>query len=837
MDVNNFDLGLKKMLYLVRKFYSATVISFLMISVRATADTAAIIGGIDLTGGPPYAALVSSSGQLIPLACGDPTATSGIIQSVSMNFAGISLIGGQQSLSSTTPAYAAFVSSSGEITPLPIAGLPAMHGIIYSVAINNFGSGIIGGQDLDGPIYAALVPPSGNSLTVLEFPSLVAAGGVVRSVAINDSGNSLLGGQVLSGDLPSFAASVSPSGDMTPLNLTGGISVSGVISSVAINGSGKGLIGGQNLDLSEMQPAYAAFVTSNSVTPFTLTGGGIATTGEIASVGINDSGNGIVGGQDLVDPQPGYAALVSSSGDVIPLQLTGGIATTGVINSVAINSSGNGIIGGQDYFSPSQPAYAALVSSSGTVTPLVLGSDMDSNGIIYSVAINSSGNGIVGGWDLVGSQAYAALFTSSGSVIPITFTGGISMSGFINSVALPLSIRIPTASLSGNNLIFAEYINEFAPDNAFYFILSVLDGTLNAALQSAAPTRNGISTYIASNNLFFLMTSFANCIRNQQQLAQQNPSIAVTQNALPYDELLTSLTLQKKATPQSQDKPFTIWFEAIGAWAHQKAQHQTVGVDPATGGAILACDRLITPRWRVGGGAAYLFTHIHEKDNQGHSNINQEEVFIYGSWDNQKFYVDMLVMGGALQIDQVRKIAMTGFSFRSTSHPNGWQLLPHLELGYKANIFNPSKMRKFCFNPFVMLDWANAWQERYKEKGDGPFNAAQKSYYGSLLRTEAGLRFYETFFFNRWNFTIQEKISYVNTQSFNAGKVNAFLVGSPGAFTVETLSSAQNLGVAQLAMTFDPLRSCFPKTTFFYQGEFGSKYQSHQLNIELAWQF
>jgi hypothetical protein len=29
----------------------------------------------------------------------------------------------------------------------------------------------------------------------------------------------------------------------------------------------------------------------------------------------------------------------------------------------------------------------------------------------------------------------------------------------------------------------------------------------------------------------------------------------------------------------------------------------------------------------------------------------------------------------------------------------------------------------------------------------------------------------------------------------------------------------------------------YPTTTLFYQGEFGTHYQSHQLNIGLAWQF
>lgn len=803
----------------------------------AFADNVAIIGGIDLfDAAPAYGALVTSAYQVIPLVFSGDMATNGFIASVAMNASGNSLIGGQVQLGASPP-YAALVSPSGELTPLIFSGVVALHGNMASVAINNAGNGIIGGRDTTGPIYAALVPPSGNPLTPLIFPEPAASGGILNSVSINDSGESLIGGQVLSGMLPAFVASVSSSGVMTPLMLPGGIATAGTIVSVSLNAAGNGMIGGQ--DLTGMQPAYAALVsTSGAVTSLTLAGG-VSTSGKISSVAINDPGNGILGGQNLVD-QSAYAALVSTSGTVTPLMLAGGVATNGIINSVAINPSGNGIIGGQD-LTGGQPAYAALVSTSGTVTPLDLGSDMNANGVIYSVAINSVGNGIVGGWNLTGSQpGYAALVTSTGTVIPLTLTGGIATTGWINSVALPLAASltaIPTASLSGNNLAFANYINAFAPEDAYYFIPAELDGTLNAALQSAAPTRNAVSIYTASNNLFFLTTSFAHHIRNQQAEKPLPPktSIAVGESELPYDELLTSLSLQKKMTTKS--RPFSIWFEALGAWAHQKSQHQTVGFNPTTGGAILACDRLITPRWLLGGGIAYLFTHIHEKQDQGYSDINQEEAFIYSSWDNQHFYVDMLVMGGGVQIDQVRKTKMTGFSFRSSSHPNGWQLLPHLELGFKQNVFNQAKTTEFSFNPFGMVDWANAWQEGFKEKGNSPFNVDQKSSHGSLLRTEAGLRFCETLFFQSWNFTIQEKLSYVNTQSFQAGKVNAFLVGSPGAFTVETLTSAQNLGVAQLAMTFDPVNGRYPTTTLFYQGEFGSRYQSHQLNIELAWRF
>lgn len=362
---------------------------------------------------------------------------------------------------------------------------------------------------------------------------------------------------------------------------------------------------------------------------------------------------------------------------------------------------------------------------------------------------------------------------------------------------------------------------------------------MNAALQSAAPTRNGISTYTANNNVFFLTTSLASHIRNQQTIQYESPNAFthVSQNGLYYDQLWASRTLSKKDLNRSNQQPNSIYFEAIGALAHQKAQHQTPSFDPTMGGAILAYDRMFAQKWRVGCGLAYLYTHVHQKEDQGKANIHQEEGFIYGSWDNQSVYVDLLLMGGGMQIKQTRHTKMTGFSFDSSSKPHGWQLIPHGELGAKKQLFKAYKKGLFDLNPFIMLDWANGWQKSYTEKGNSPFNIFQKSYYGSLLRTEAGFRFYETLFFDAWNFSVQEKLSYVNTQSFDGGRVNAFLVGSPGSFSVETLSSAQNLGVVQLALTFDPIKAAYPKVNCFYQGEFGKQYRSHQVNLELAWQF
>ena len=201
-------------------------------------------------------------------------------------------------------------------------------------------------------------------------------------------------------------------------------------------------------------------------------------------------------------------------------------------------------------------------------------------------------------------------------------------------------------------------------------------------------------------------------------------------------------------------------------------------------------------------------------------------------------YVDGALWASIFQTHQARNIHLTSFQFKSISHPEGFQLTSHFELGYnKEKPLYTSASFDFFINPFTMLDWANNWQQSYQEKGNSPFNAGQNAQYSSFLRTEAGLRFYETFFFKKWTLLLEEKGSYVNKTPFNVGRVNAFLVGSAGSFTVETFTSSQNLGVVEMLFGFEPINRCYPYGSLSYQGEFGSGFQSHQVTTEVSWDF
>ncbi len=213
----------------------------------------------------------------------------------------------------------------------------------------------------------------------------------------------------------------------------------------------------------------------------------------------------------------------------------------------------------------------------------------------------------------------------------------------------------------------------------------------------------------------------------------------------------------------------------LGSLAYQKAEHQAPAFNPTTGAAVLAFDAKAGVHTRVGTGAAYAYTHIHEKRDAGHININQEYLFLYALWDNTKLYFDAALWGGLFQTDSVRHVRMTGFEFTSKSHPKGGQLAPHFEIGYDFN----SQNQMVTYEPFVMLDWICNWQNRYKEKGSGPFNMGQKKHFSSFLRSEAGVRFYEAVTFANWRLSFEEKLSYVNKKPFKVGTVNAFIVGAP----------------------------------------------------------
>ena len=82
--------------------------------------------------------------------------------------------------------------------------------------------------------------------------------------------------------------------------------------------------------------------------------------------------------------------------------------------------------------------------------------------------------------------------------------------------------------------------------------------------------------------------------------------------------------------------------------------------------------------------------------------------------------------------------------------------------------------------------------------------------------------------------TWMEKASYAYQNTFHTGTIHAFLVGSPNSFIVSTLIGAQNLGVAELEVFFNPKNKAYPYASLSGHVELGEKYQSYQGMLEFG---
>ena len=705
---------------------SAVGLIFLLGNAWASSEPQAIIGGIG-SNNAAYAAFVDPSTNMAnPIVMNLPTGSGSKIKSVNLNSLGQVFITGVSTFPSTTP-YAAFVdfntNTAGPMTSnLPPAG---SNHYLTNGAINNKGWGIITGE-VAPSVYAAFVDINTNTAgsPILNLPS----NSQISTGAINDSFTTLI-----AGGSPAYAAFVDFNTNTAGANISNlPASPNAALQGCAINSSNQCLIGGTN-----GTAAYAAFIDINT----------------------NAAGSPI-------------ANIPTAAGSLIGSNLNFG-AIPG--QGVAINNMGQVIIGGTN----GTAAYAAFVNiNTNTAGPPIANIPTAAGSIITSVAINDIGQAMIGGYN--GTTAYAAFVdmeTNTASNPISNLAGGVIYSISLLMTSSPSSTaQIPTVGLTFNNKRFALYINHYAPQDVFYFTPAISEGILDQALETAAPTRNAIALFTADNNICFLNRALSVHLRNFRHFLHQTftptvssagrSSTSIENYSRHYSLNLrhsekaplteTLLDDEKISCVRDIDQhPVTLWFEAIGFLASQKAQDQTVGFHPYVGGAILGGDKNFNSQWQAGGGAAYTYTHIHENHGEGHSDTHQECLFAYTAFAGDQFYFNTSLWGGLFQIDNVRNIEFSGWNFSTRSQPKGWQLSPHVELGYEAArdlgwLKQSAQYAEWLFGPFAMLDWVNAWQKSYKETGTGPFKAGQKSHYSSFLRSECGMRVYELTAFDSW---------------------------------------------------------------------------------------
>ncbi len=480
-----------------------------------------------------------------------------------------------------------------------------------------------------------------------------------------------------------------------------------------------------------------------------------------------------------------------------------------------------------------QNATTAYVA--GDVVPNIFKVDL-SNGSATLVSPTDIGTNDLLGIALSGNVAYAT--NTSGKVFAVNLLNGsyFTLADITGSslYGIGLLLQIPTTGLSGNNLILANYLNA---NGSFDVInsLAFLGAGLEAGLAAVSPLRNSISTFAAQNS-FMASSQVLIDHMYQKRLERRGRKVVKLASAqFDVDECIAG-PIQPKKVEQKQGS-FTVWGTPFGEYAKVKGKGQLPTFEAGLGGIVAGFDCNMEGRNSVGVAGAYIYTHVHENDRAGKANINQGYLSVYGEVIASQWYFDWGLWGGYYASRNERNIHYPGVNEAAHATIRGWQLAPHFEAGYDGFLSEPDRSKWLGIEPFLLADWVADWEKGFNEKGAGSYNMGQKGRFCSLFRGESGIRFNQVAQMNWGQMFFTEKGSYAYQKAFNTGKITAFLVGSPGNFTVEALQQAQNLGVIEVSLFFSPKG---PKTPYFdlrYQGEFGSKYQSHQGMLEIGKSF
>ncbi len=360
---------------------------------------------------------------------------------------------------------------------------------------------------------------------------------------------------------------------------------------------------------------------------------------------------------------------------------------------------------------------------------------------------------------------------------------------------------IPTDGLSGNDLKIASYLNSI---NSIALV-GLTGSELTNALSSVSPERYFYGTFATQTTLFAIDTV----------VSQHMSDFRLFQ--FPWCEPHC-----EPECPTTAD----VWIGGFGNFSHQKAENQNPAFHYNTGGVIVGLDYYGCRDWGLfGGGIGYTYTDLHENRHSGHANINAYYGTLYGTLTLCDFYLELAMWGVYHMIHNSRNISFPGFDATAKSRIHGWQAEPHLALGYDF-IYSWG-----AIEPFAAFDWAVSWEDNFREHGAGDLNWRQKAHRSSMLRSEAGLKFFERWQFCWGDFSMRETLSYVNQNPFGTGTVRAGIVGEPGSVTLHSLDKTQNLGAVGLELLFQP-GDRLNTFTLSYDGEFGEDFRSQQVVLK-----
>jgi uncharacterized delta-60 repeat protein len=343
---------------------------------------------------------------------------------------------------------------------------------------------------------------SANTTTFTGFGT-GASGGGVNALALDLAGRSLIGGDFLSinGTTLNRVARLTTAG-VVDSTFAVGAEVNGAINAVARQSDGKLVIAGAFTQVSGISRGGVARLNVDGTLDATFDPGTGVGGGTVNAVAIDGSGRIFIGGSFTTfngASAPGLAGLLANGTlDAAGFETSfGSGATGGAVNAVKVDGSGRIVIGGAftSVNGDNTLVRVAYLKADGSIETAFNSFGGVSGGVVNSLAIDASGNILIGGgFTTIGAATHNgfARLLPSGAVDP-TFTG-IAAGGGVNGGVAAIAVETGGKILIGGafTTVNGTGINRIARLNT--------DGTLDGTFVPSGGANNTVNSIVVDSS-------------------------------------------------------------------------------------------------------------------------------------------------------------------------------------------------------------------------------------------------------------------------------------------------------------------------------------------------
>jgi uncharacterized protein YhjY with autotransporter beta-barrel domain len=283
-------------------------------------------------------------------------------------------------------------------------------------------------------------------------------------------------------------------------------------------------------------------------------------------------------------------------------------------------------------------------------------------------------------------------------------------------------------------------------------------------------------------------------------------------------------------SPEREKAKFGLWLQSYGQWGDQDGADGFVGYDYDVAGIAMGFDRLFRDRFLLGASLGYSDTNVDMDHGQGDGEIDTIYGSLYGSFFNDRGYLDVILTYGHQDYDSKRLIAIGPLQKTARSDHDGKSYSAFLEGGLNFG------STPWVFQPFANLQYIYLNEDGFTEVGAGGLSQKIKSRDTDSLISQLGVRVHPVVQMDTGLLIPEASLAWSYDYDIDDRAIQSSFVGQPdAAFSIDGNDVENHGAVIGAGITFVGNSGFIPSLK--YSGEFRDGYHAHGIVGELRWEF